>query len=311
MTGILPLVRLFACVLGFAALCVLPLRAQAERVAVVLSSDTAAYQEVYQVARVMLESNGYTLDRQYAAALSPQAIANVRVVLAVGVAAAEAVADLPNRTPVLAVLVPSTWYRKTGRARLSEGGRLASAIFLDQPFARQAKLIRLVFPELRRVGVVLSAEQRDLVADIEAALRPWKLELVHAILDEDARLSTVLEAVLPESGLLLAVPDGRVFNAYTAQSILLTSYRYRDPVVGYSRSLTRAGALLSLYASPAQVSRQACEWLSAALDGPTLRLPEADYPAYYSVSVNEQVARSLGFVVPPEKEIEKRLGGEP
>jgi putative tryptophan/tyrosine transport system substrate-binding protein len=39
------------------------------------------------------------------------------------VRAAEALAALPLRTPVLAVLVPRAWYEKSGRARLSDGGR--------------------------------------------------------------------------------------------------------------------------------------------------------------------------------------------
>jgi hypothetical protein len=30
---------------------------------------------------------------------------------------------------------------------------------------------------------------------------------------------------------------------------------------------------------------------------------------YFSVSINEQVARSLGFTLPSEAELEKRLGG--
>ena len=46
-----------------------------------------------------------------------------------------------------------------------------------------------------------------------------------------------------------------------------------------------------------------------------LQLPHADglpppaYPSYFSVSINDQVARSLGFILPPEADLEKRLEG--
>jgi ABC-type uncharacterized transport system substrate-binding protein len=226
------------------------------------------------------------------------------------VRAAEALADQPSRTPMLAVLVPRSWYVKSGRNRLSDGGRrTASAIYIDQPFERQAQLIHLAFPEARRVGVLLSAEQNALLGELEEALRAQRLSLVHATLDEGEHLIAPLENVLANSDLLLAVPDPLAFNRNTAQSLFLTSYRYRDPVLGYSRSLTRAGALLSLHSSPAQIGRQTAEWASQALNSAPVRLPAATYPAYFSISINEQVARSLGFSLPPESELEKRLGG--
>lgn len=285
--------------------------ASAARVVVVLSNDSAPYQEVYQVIRAVLDDSGHEVVREYAAALPARSLSDAKLAVAVGVGAADAVAVQPGRTPVLAVLVPRIWYQKTGQARLADNGRRAvSAIYLDQPFERQALLIRLAFPEARRVGVLLSTGQRGLIDDLEAGLRTQKLALSYELVSEDQRLALPLESVLTEADVLLAVPDPQVLNASTAQSLLLTSYRYRDPVVGYSRSLTRAGALLSLHSSPAQIGRQAAAWVSNALNAPAVRLPVPAYPAYFSVSVNEQVARSLGFVVPPENELEKRMGGE-
>ncbi|MCL5061014.1 MAG: hypothetical protein M1449_11415 [Candidatus Thermoplasmatota archaeon] len=238
------------------------------------------------------------------------ALSETRLAVAVGVRAAESLAALPLRTPLLAVLVPRIWYVKTGRARLSDGGRRgASAIYLDQPFERQAQLIRLAFPEVRRVGVLLGAEQSGLAGELDEALRAQQLGLAHGTVDRGERLIAPLENVLSEADLLLAVPDPLVFNRNTAQSLFLTSYRYRVPVLGYSRSLTRAGALLSLHSSPAQIGRQTAEWVDHALDGAPVRLPPPAHPAYFSISINEQVARSLDFALPPEAELEKRLGG--
>lgn len=303
--------RVFRALLACALFAVSMTQASAARVAVVLSNDSAPYQEVYQVIRAVLDDSGHDVVREYAAVLSARSLGDAKLAVAVGVGAADAVAAQPGRTPALAVLVPRAWYQKTGQARLADNGRRAvSAIYLDQPFERQALLIRLAFPDARRVGVLLSAGQRGLIDDIEAGLRTQKLALSYELVSEDRRLALPLENVLTEVDVLLAVPDPQVLNASTAQSLLLTSYRYRDPVVGYSRSLTRAGALLSLHSSPAQIGRQAAAWVSNALNAPVVRLPAPAYPAYFSVSVNEQVARSLGFVVPPEDELEKRMGGE-
>jgi ABC-type uncharacterized transport system substrate-binding protein len=285
-------------------------QAVAARVAVVLSDDATPYQEVYQVIRAYLDNTPHETIRLYAGRLPPVALADARLAVAVGVSAAEALAAQPERPPVLTILVPRAWYLKTGRMRLSADGRHSvSAIYLDQPFERQAHLIRLALPDVRRVGVLLSAEQSGVVSELDSALRAQGLGLVYATLTPGERLITPLEAVLTESDVLLALPDPLVFNRNTAQSLFLTSYRYRDPVLGYSHSLTRAGALLSLHSSPAQIGRQAAEWIKNALQGGTVRLPPPAYPSYFSVSINDQVARSLGFTLPSEADLEKRLEG--
>lgn len=285
-------------------------QALAVRVAVVLSDDSAPYQEVYQVIRTFLDDADHDVARVYAEGLTATSLNDVRLAVAVGVGAAEALAAVPGRVPVLAVLVPRAWYVKTGRARLSDGGRRSvSAIYLDQSFERQAQLIRLAFPDLRRVGVLVSAEQSGMLGELEEALRSQRLSLVQATLNEGDRLTAPLENVLSESDVLLAIPDSQVFNRNTAQSLFLTTYRYRDPVIGYSRSLTRAGALVSLYSSPVQIGRQTAEWVNSAVQGSSVRLSPPSHPVYFSISINEQVARSLGFNLPGEDELVKRLGG--
>jgi hypothetical protein len=301
----------FVWLLGFACAALLPLPGSAARVAVVLSDDSEPYREVYHAVRTHLGDATHSVEPAYAATLPPSAVRDAGLVVAVGVRAAEAIAGVSGRPPVLAVLVPRTWYLQTGRQRLGADQHVVSAIYLDQPFDRQAKLIREALPEARRVGVVISAEQAWLAAELGSALRAQQLALVEQTIAADTRLIRPLEAVLGDADVLLAVPDAQVFNRNTAQSLFLTSYRYRVPVVGYSASLTRAGALVSLHSSPAQIGRHAAEWVRQALRSGTRRVPGPAYPAYYSVSVNAQVARSLGIVLPSERELEQRLGARP
>ena len=283
--------------------------AAAAQVVVVLSDDSAPYQEVYQAVRGRLDDGPHVLSRAYAEGLTAASLNGAQLAVTVGVRAAESVATLPVRTPVLAVLVPRAWYVKSGRDRLGDSGRRSvSAIYLDQPFERQAQLIRLALPDARRAGVLLSVEQSGLAGELEAALQAQQLDLVLGVLPSDGRLMNPLENVLSESDVLLAETDPLIFNRNTAQSLFLTSYRYRTPVLGYSRSLTRAGALLSLHSSPVQIGRQTAESVTAALQGGAVRLPLPVHPVYFSVSINEQVARSLGYTLPQEAELEKRLG---
>lgn len=280
----------------------------AAQLVVVLSDDSAPYQEVYDAIRTSTDG-AITITRLYADAPS-EAAQNARLIVTVGVRAAEFVAGVGGKTPLLAVLVPKSWYLKTGRPLLTGNGRrVVSALYLDQPYARQASLIHWAFPDAKRVGVLVGADQAQVHEEIGAALRSRGLTLVSEVLDPQQKLIEPLEKLFTQSDLMLGLPDADVFNRTTVQSVLLTSYRYHDPVVGYSRSLTRAGALVSLYSTPAQIGRQAGELVMKQFESGYSQLPSPAYPRYFSVAVNQQVARSLGFRVPSEAELERRLTG--
>lgn len=298
------LTGLWACLIGLT----LPPAAHATQVAVVLSDDSAPYQEVYDAIRT--STNGAISITRVSAESATEAALTTRLIVAVGVRAAESVAGLGGKTPVLAVLVPKEWYLKTGRPLLAGNGRrAASALYLDQPYARQASLIHWAFPDAKRVGVLLSAAQAPVHEEIGSALRNRGLTLVSEVLDPQQKLIEPLEKLFSQSDLMLGVPDAEVFNRTTVQSVLLTSYRYRDPVVGYSRSLTRAGALVSLYTTPTQIGRHTGELVLKHFESAYSQLPGPAYPRYFSVSVNLQVARSLGFRMLSEAELERRLTG--
>ncbi|MDO9189477.1 MAG: ABC transporter substrate binding protein, partial [Sulfurimicrobium sp.] len=113
--------------------------------------------------------------------------------------------------------------------------------------------------------------------------------------------------VLADSDVLLAVPDPLVFNKGTVQSLLLTTYRYQDPVIGFSHAYVKAGALASVHTMPEQVGRQAADVILRTLGSRPAWLPPPENPKYFSVSVNYQVARSLGLSIGDETVLLQKL----
>jgi ABC-type uncharacterized transport system substrate-binding protein len=108
-------------------------------------------------------------------------------------------------------------------------------------------------------------------------------------------LFDALQSVLPDVGVLLALPDPSVFNSQTAANILTAAYRRQVPLVGFSPAYVKAGALLALYSTPAQVGARGGEVLRQALAGKVL--PSPQWPREFVVAVNQDVARSLGFAL--------------
>lgn len=218
-------------------------------------------------------------------------------VVAVGSSAQRAMqerfADDPTPPPMLAILVPRLAFERLADPVRVRAGQV-SAVYLDQPPARQLMLAQLAFPALRSLGILLGGESRGQATSFERAARELGLQLNLQLVAADG-LFGALQGVLQDVDVLLAVPDPAVFNSQTAANILAAAYRRRIPMIGFSPAYTRAGALLSLYSTPAQVGTRAGEILRQAF--PARSLPPAQWPRDFVVGVNQDVSRSLGLTL--------------
>ena len=197
----------------------------------------------------------------------------------------------PKPPPLLAVLVPQKAFSQIAEPwRLSAG--LLSAAFIDQPAPRQLELARLAIPSLRKLGILFGPSSQSLEGEFRAAAREMGIELRTSKVEID-RLPAALQSVLPDVGALLAIADPSVYNSETAAYILDGAYRQRVPLIGFSPAYARAGALVSLYSTPKQIGRRGGEMLLQALSQG--QLPPPLPPREFEISVNHDVARSLGI----------------
>ena len=206
---------------------------------------------------------------------------------------------------LLSVLVPRSSYETLTAGLKPAESRRVTAVHLDQPFGRQLELIRQVLPGLNRVGIVLGPESARDADRLQAAADARGLRLTIERANRDSELFPALQRVMADSDVFLAVPDARVVNADTAQNLLLTSFRLRAPVVAWSAGYVRAGALAAVFTTPAQAGTQAGELTRTLLRGASV--PPPQYPKAFTVSINRQLARSLGLEVDDEAQVRERM----
>ncbi len=279
--------------------------ALAGQACLVMSEEGSAFAEAAEALGSELRSAGHRLQPLPSPLRSDDSatLNNCALVITLGARAAQSVAALAPRSLILHTLLPRSAYERLPLR--AEDARRVSAVFIDQPANRQIELLRVALPDWSRVTLLVGRESLELGQRLQSAARERRLRPTLAQLSEESELYPTLQRTLAEPGILLAVPDSTVYNNRTISNILLTAYHQRSPVVGFSPAYVKAGALLALYSTPAQVGQQAGEAARQGLATGTLPPPAA--PRHFRVSTNPYVARSLGIVLEEPGTLRERL----
>lgn len=267
---------------------------------VIVSSDrSAAYMEAVEALIGELERGGvsrYDMLQLSASELPAAGPLNPKLFVALGTEAALVLAKSEQRIPVLCTLLPRASFERILQTSGRKSSTQFSALYLDQPWGRQLELIRLALPAVQRIGVLWGNESHSQAAALKAQVHARGLELLEVSVERDAAVFPALKRVLEDVDVLLAVPDPQVYNSSSIQNILLTSFRAKVPLVAFSSAYVRAGALLAVHVTPAQMGGQAAAIARGVLQGKTLP-PTPLYSQNFTVTVNEHVARSLGLAL--------------
>jgi putative ABC transport system substrate-binding protein len=236
---------------------------------------------------------------------TPLPLAPGTTVVAVGVHAARVALQRHPELAVHATLVPrSTWERLLLAAPVRRAP--VSAAWLDQPEERVMRLARLIAPRAKRLGVLLGPGSSARRAALETAAGPAGFEVVHGDVGNRSDPTADFERLLPDTDLLLALPDPLVWNRATVEPLMLASFRARRPLLGVSPALLASGAVAVLHTTPEQFGRELAVRLGAVAGEASARPPSSG-PQSFVVSTNAEVARSLGLNLPPAQQLEAAL----
>lgn len=277
------------------------LPARAADLAIVLSDRTPAFGEFAEQLRLSLQGSAWRVKSVLVADnLGESAARDVDAWVVVGAEALRQALLQTQAPPILAALLTRHSYERHLAVATRPRNGIA-AVVLDQPVGRQLALLQQLFPERRRLGLLTSADSRAFAARIKAA-GSWQLEIEDA--SDDAAVVAAATRLLARSEVLLAQPDPLIYHRNNIRPILLASYRFRRPVVGFSTAFVGAGAIAALYSTPQQIAGQVAELLSAG----GKKLPQGViYPDRFSLAYNRQVAQSLGIDLPEENAVLRAL----
>lgn len=224
------------------------------------------------------------------------------LIITVGVEALKRAWAKGDPTPIVATLLPRLSYERVV-TQTRRGMPRITAIFLDQPPARQAVFLRQLLPGQKPAGMLLSSETKHLFSQYRQAFTNNSLMLESEESERSETLLPALNALLGRSAFLLAIPDSSIYQRTNIKAILITAFRHQKPVIGYSPAFVNAGALAALHTTPAQIARQTADMVV----GNGTNLPPPVGPNQFAIAINPTVAQALGLNIPDESTIRRAM----
>ncbi len=278
------------CLLGLVLVFAAAPAAAAEpvRIGILLSQDSAPYQEVMTGFRQLLDKNGVRAaievhalqgdETRARTAARLEAGRKAELLFAVGTLAVQAARREAPSVPLVAGMILS--------ADELKGAASATGVVLELSLETELDWLRRLLPEHKNIGVLYG--QAISQARISEATRLGTargVRLYARRVETPRDLPAELDHLASQAEVLLGLADPMVFNQQTAQPLLLFSFRNRIPLVGLSRSWVKAGALYALERDFRDIGTQCGELAKRILQG----APAGSLPP--------QPPRKLGYII--------------
>ena len=224
---------------------------------------------------------------------------DVRLLISVGNNAFESAAQFGS-APILATMLL--------RADLA-GNRLrpqSGALALDVPLGDILARMESVLPGKTRAALIRNRDANNVPASTLAA-QAKAAGMTLKVLDcpRPEKLLQLFLSLRGQVDFVVCPPDGTLYNSTTVRPLILASLENRLPVIGFSESFVRSGAVAAVYPDYFDVGAQAGELARDYLAGTSL--PANEKPRKLKVAANPRVARLLGLRIPGRNDSESGI----
>jgi ABC-type uncharacterized transport system substrate-binding protein len=267
--------------------------AAGDQVLIVTSSGVPAYEEVLENLRKGISRQAvYVLDLKQKDADSILNVAlrmkTIKVVVTIGSEAAETAVEQAPAAPVIAAAtMPHLFPKDAVRHPLS-------VIPVQAPFSALLDNVKRVFPGKSRLGMIHNPTLpatgiEKMKSAAEAA--GFRVRIVECA--GPGQLLAALQSFKDQVDLVLCFPDASLYNSATVKPLVLASLRYRLPLIGFSESFARAGAVLGVYPDFAESGVHAADLVQKVLNGQPVS--KVEHSRRWRVAVNQNICRLLGL----------------
>jgi len=272
--------------------------APAADVFVLKSNDIPAYEEVLRGFREVVGDNAYeTFSLKGNPASAAQAVPTAQasrpsVILAVGGESArvarEQLAGIPT---VFSMVLDPTELQKNEKI---------TGVNFQVPARAQFQALGSILPRARRIGVIYDPTlSLFIIRDGRQAAAAQNLTLVEKPISSSNEIANAIKEMIWTVDALWMIPDQTVVSKESFRYMLEATLNRKVPILTFSQSFVKGGALLALAPNYQDMGRQAGRLVQKILGGASPgSLPSAHPQGYLFLNLN--TANALSISIPPE-----------
>lgn len=281
----LPLIGILAAMLAPGA------NVEGGRIVLVTEKEVEAYRDaVAGLKRGLGDLAGSTTETAPDGVASTLGKGQVRMVVAIGAEARAAVAKANPNLPVVSTMLTLADI-SSEPAPLAKS---AGAVYLDVDFGQVVREINKLFPSRKRFGVIATSRKSGPNRFVLSKLEKEGFTVQVAVSPNRAGLLGALHELKGKVDMVICLPETGLFDSRTIPSLLRVSLENQLPVVGFSQSFVKAGAVAGVFPDYSDVGQQTADLVRRALAKPTVDAGE-ETPRKVMAVANPTVLKLLGW----------------
>ena len=239
---------------------------------------------------------------------TPAPIHQKGVYLIIGRDALTKFIDLKFNAPSIAVFIKNSSFHHTiisaEHSYYAQGEQLNTthigAIFSDPLLSKQINIVKQIIGEEQSFGVILSPITLFLKPLINQYATQNNIKVKFIEYQKEDSINKALNSLNKQKA-ILAIPDRIVWNSTTLKNIIISTYKNEQPVIGFSRTLVKAGAVATLYSNLDDIVKETFDRINQLYTKKKSINKKAlitNSPKYYSLKTNRDVLLSLNLREP-------------
>ena len=235
--------------------------------------------------------------------ITNEIISQYNHIISIGYKSAKVMAKHETKNNIIYTLIPDN---ESLRVSIPCQKTTCYKIFINQPVSRYVQLFKNLFPKGKTLAFATTKDNTIKSQQVKKAAISNNLIFKNIRIPKNHNISRLFINNLNNNDVLLALPNPEIYNASHAKSIILSTYHANVPIIAYSKSFAKAGALISLYSSIDNIADKTANIVNTIITGGQLKQKEY-YPDYFTIEINSAVARSLNINIDSENILKRNI----
>ena len=229
--------------------------------------------------------------------ISQSLIEDNDVMLAIATPAAQSLSSLTKGKPILFTAVTDPVSAKLVKSMDNVGGNVTGTSDMS-PINKQVELLKKVFPNTKKVGIMYTTSERNSEVQVEEAKKYFKefgIETVIKGISSTNDIQDTAKSLMSQTEVIFIPTDNTIVSAINA--LVDLSKETKVPVVGSDAGSVEKGVLFTYGTNYEALGRQTGKLAGRVLRGEKVKDIDAEYPKTLNVVVNHDMAKELGIDV--------------